>query len=158
MIWPLAADGALQVTADTTGARYVNGFMRRPSDGALVVAAPPGAQMHNGFCVDASKFLCFTAGGAAVTLEHGFARGASRELVSVAADPAPAYKHNGLKLDANVAAWHPGHYQVQEDDMRLKLPGRAASILRPVLHAHFKLAHRLQVGLEQAREASLIID
>lgn len=100
MLWPRAADGALQVTADAVGARYVNGFMRRPSDGALVVVAPPGTQMHNGFCVSAAKLLCFTAGGAATVIEHGFARGSQREIVSVAADPSPAYLHHGLKFDS----------------------------------------------------------
>jgi hypothetical protein len=100
MIWPRDGSGALLLTTDSAGARYVNGFMRRPSDGALVTASPPGSQLHNGFCVDANKFLCCTAGGAAVTVEHGFARGAQRELVTVASDPAPAYLHHGLKFDS----------------------------------------------------------
>jgi hypothetical protein len=100
MIWPLAADGALKLTADTTGAAWVAGFLRRPSDGSLVATLAPGTPApRGGYVRDANGALAYSA--AAATQEHnGFALDASNFLATTAADPAPTYRHHGLKQDS----------------------------------------------------------
>lgn len=99
MLWPLAADGALQLTADTTGARWDRGFLRRAADGALVATTTPGTPaFRNGYVRDTNGALAYST--AAAAKEHGgFALDASNQLAVVTADPAPPYKHHGLKFE-----------------------------------------------------------
>jgi hypothetical protein len=102
MIFPLAADGALQLTADNAAEAWRVGFRRRPTDGALVgTTSTAGATQQHGFLRNAAGDLVYNAGGAVAQIHGGFARAADGSLCTAAADPSPAYKHHGLKFDTS---------------------------------------------------------
>ena len=93
---PRAADGALQLTADTTGMAWVAGFRRRPSDGALVATtSTAGATMQRGFLRAPTGELVYA--DAAATYRRGFGRTATDALAIQTTDPATEPQH-GLKL------------------------------------------------------------
>lgn len=119
-VWPLAADGALQVTTDLAGAhRVVNGFVRRTSDGAIVVAdqATAGvmsvATMDRGFVrsklaapltPEPAPVLVYDPVTAVAAIDHGFGRNSVSHdgaICTTAVDPAgAAVRRHGLKFDA----------------------------------------------------------
>lgn len=102
MLWPRAADQALQLTADTTNAAWRVGFRRRPTDGALVATTTvAGGTMQHGFLRDAAGTLIYNVGGAVTQRHNGFAFAADGSLCTVAVDPAPTYLHHGLKFDTS---------------------------------------------------------
>ena len=109
MGWPLAADGALQLTNDNATSVWRSGFRRRAADGFLVAqTTTAGCTKQNGFLRDGPNFpeqaadgaLCYNVGGAVAYIHHGFAFASDDTLCTTGTDPAPAYKHNGLKFDS----------------------------------------------------------
>lgn len=101
MIWPRAADLALQVTEDAVGpAAMVEGFCRRVSDGALcVTTSTAGATMVHGFLRSPALKLVYNVGGAVAVIHDGFAFAADGSLCTAAADPGLPL-HHGLKFDS----------------------------------------------------------
>ena len=110
MAYPLQADGALTLTADTTGMAWVSGFRRRPSDGALVATTTTaGATKQRGFLRAATGELVYNVGGTVAYFQHGFGFAADDSLCTVGTDPDRQYaaapggaddlKHHGLKFD-----------------------------------------------------------
>lgn len=113
MGWPLQADGALTLTADTAGAAWVSGFLRRPTDGALVATLVVGGSKQRGFLRSTAGALVYNVGGAVSYQQHGFAFAADDSLCTVAVDPNVQYaapgggggtddlRQHGLKRDTS---------------------------------------------------------
>jgi hypothetical protein len=58
----------------------------------------------------------------------------------------------------DIAARHPGHDDVQEDQIRFEFPDRRQRVLGPVLHLNLVTTRSIEIELEQARGADFVID
>ena len=105
MIWPRAADLALQLTADTAAGADVEGFRRRVADGALVATLVVAGSTVHGFLRSTLAgsgvgILVYNVGGAVAVRHNGFAFAADGSLCTVGADPGLPL-HHGLKFDSS---------------------------------------------------------
>jgi hypothetical protein len=109
---PLNPSGAVTLTTDTTGATWAAGFLRRPSDGALVATAAPSAPSpRSGFSRDTNGALVIEDGSTPVTGRGLHARTAAGALPITQVDPNLQYatgpndgnddiRRSGVKQDA----------------------------------------------------------
>jgi hypothetical protein len=100
-MWPLAADGALQLTEDAAGATWQAGILRRPSDAAVVATQVPPPGQSLGFPRAANGAIAYAPADPAVVERHnGFGLTADGRIATTQTDPAPAFLQHGLKFDA----------------------------------------------------------